>query len=239
MTIEGAGVQWAYWADAATFLVSVAAVRAVAPIPPPPGASSPGPRAVVEGFKYLRGRKVLQGSFIIDLIAMVFGTSRALFAAPVAAIGGARYLSAFSMRRARRVLLRPHSRAGGAGGFEGKESRSTSRSCAGERRWPCSAEPNHLGGRRSFDRAGGADMVSGVFRTAILQSSTPAHLKGRMTGIELLVVASGPSLGDFVAGVVAGLTTARVSAVSGGIACMVGVGIMALLLPAFARCEAA
>ena len=86
--------------------------------------------------------------------------------------------------------------------------------------------------------AGAADMVSGLFRTAILQSSAPPHLQGRLTGIELLVVASGPSLGDFEAGVVAGLTTARVSAVSGGIACIVGVGIMALLLPAFARYEA-
>ena len=240
LTIEGAGVQWAYWADAATFIVSIAAVRAAAPIPPLPGAASPGPKAVLEGIKYLRGRKVLQGSFVIDLIAMVFGMPRALFPALAAASGGgpgvvgifyaapaagalAAALSSGWSRRVRRQ---------GVAVYIAVVCWGAALALFGLSRiiWPAVV---------ALIVAGAADMVSGVFRTAILQSSTPAHLQGRLTGIELLVVASGPSLGDFEAGVVAGLTTARVSAVSGGIACIVGVGIMALLLPAFARYEAA
>jgi len=51
-------------------------------------------------------------------------------------------------------------------------------------------------------------------------------------------VASGPALGDVEAGVVAALVGARVSLVSGGLACIAGVGLMALLLPEFARYDA-
>ncbi|CAN5543672.1 hypothetical protein BH20ACT21_BH20ACT21_05340 [soil metagenome] len=51
-------------------------------------------------------------------------------------------------------------------------------------------------------------------------------------------MASGPALGDVEAGVVAALVGARVSLVSGGLACIAGVGLMALLLPEFHRYDA-
>jgi hypothetical protein len=55
----------------------------------------------------------------------------------------------------------------------------------------------------------------------------------------MLVVASGPRLGDVEAGAVAGLTTPRFSFVSGGFACLAGVGLVALLFPALAKYDAA
>jgi hypothetical protein len=53
-----------------------------------------------------------------------------------------------------------------------------------------------------------------------------------------MVVASGPALGDLEAGAVAALTSVRFSVISGGLGCIVGVGVMAMLLPEFARYEA-
>ena len=50
--------------------------------------------------------------------------------------------------------------------------------------------------------AGGADMWSGIFRTSIGQAITPDEMRGRMSGIELAVVATGPTLGNLEAGVV-------------------------------------
>ena len=41
--------------------------------------SPPGMRAVVDGFAYLRHQPVLLMSFVVDIIAMVFGMPRALF----------------------------------------------------------------------------------------------------------------------------------------------------------------
>ena len=48
--------------------------------------------------------------------------------------------------------------------------------------------------------AGIADSVSAVFRTTILQASTPDHLRGRLQGVFIVVVAGGPRVGDMLAG---------------------------------------
>ncbi len=45
-----------------------------------------------------------------------------------------------------------------------------------------------------------ADSVSAVFRTTILQASTPDHLRGRLQGVFIVVVAGGPRVGDMLAG---------------------------------------
>ena len=52
--------------------------------------------------------------------------------------------------------------------------------------------------------AGAADSVSAVSRTAIIQSITPDHMRGRMAAVYALVVTSGPRLGDIESGAVAG-----------------------------------
>ena len=48
--------------------------------------------------------------------------------------------------------------------------------------------------------AGIADSVSAVFRTTILQAATPDHLRGRLQGVFVVVVAGGPRIGDMLAG---------------------------------------
>jgi MFS family permease len=70
--------------------------------------------------------------------------------------------------------------------------------------------------------AGAADVVSAIFRSTILQLSVPDRLRGRISGIHILVVTGGPRLGDLEAGVVAQLVSLTFSVVSGGVACIVG-----------------
>jgi hypothetical protein len=86
--------------------------------------------------------------------------------------------------------------------------------------------------------AGAADSVSAVCRSAINQTVTPDHMRGRMPSVFSLVVTSGPRLGDVEAGTDAGLTTPRVSVTSGGLACVAGVGLIVLFFPALARYDA-
>jgi len=57
--------------------------------------------------------------------------------------------------------------------------------------------------------------------------------------VSLTVVAAGPSLGDLEAGVVASVTSVPFSIVSGGIACIVGVGVLAAKIPELVRYDAA
>ena len=86
--------------------------------------------------------------------------------------------------------------------------------------------------------AGAADMVSGIFRSTIWNQTIPDRLRGRLAGIEQVSYSTGPLLGDVEAGVVGSLVGVRASIVSGGVLCIVGVGVAALLLPAFRNYDA-
>jgi len=79
--------------------------------------------------------------------------------------------------------------------------------------------------------AGAADVVSAVFRNTIVQLTVPDELRGRVNALNIAVVTGGPRLGDLEAGAVAAATTPRISIVSGGLACVAGVGVLARLLP--------
>jgi MFS family permease len=86
--------------------------------------------------------------------------------------------------------------------------------------------------------AGAADSVSAVCRSTINQTVTPDHMRGRMSSVFSLVVTSGPRLGDIEAGSVAALSTPRISVVSGGLACVAGVGVILIAFPALLRYDA-
>jgi MFS-type transporter involved in bile tolerance (Atg22 family) len=74
--------------------------------------------------------------------------------------------------------------------------------------------------------AGSADMVSAVFRNAILLESTPDACRGRLIGSYVVVVVAGPNLGDVESGAVASITNETISIVSGGLLCILGVLIL-------------
>ncbi len=86
--------------------------------------------------------------------------------------------------------------------------------------------------------AGGADMISGIFRSTIWNQSIPDELRGRLAGIELLSYSSGPMLGNARAGFVAQLTGVRFSIVSGGLLCFGAVTALAAALADFRRYDA-
>jgi hypothetical protein len=86
--------------------------------------------------------------------------------------------------------------------------------------------------------AGAADTVSAVYRSTILQVATPPGMQGRLQGVFIVVVTGGPRLGDLESGAVAAAFTPRVSVVSGGLACLAGIGLLALVVPTFLRYDA-
>ena len=79
--------------------------------------------------------------------------------------------------------------------------------------------------------AGAADVVSAVFRGTIVQLTVPDHLRGRISGVHVAVVSSGPRVGDLRAGAVAAATSEQFSVVSGGIVAIVGTLLIARLYP--------
>jgi len=73
--------------------------------------------------------------------------------------------------------------------------------------------------------AGAADTVSTVLRQTIRQLSTPNHLRGRMTSINMMFFMGGPQLGELEAGVLASFIGAPLSVVVGGLGSLLAAGI--------------
>ena len=88
----GDGAQPAYLFAAVTYVASLASLVMLGPVPPSPGAPQAGLRSIADGFRYLKGKPVLQGTYIVDFIAMVFGMPRALFPFFADEFGGDQYL---------------------------------------------------------------------------------------------------------------------------------------------------
>ena len=233
--LSGAGLATVFWIDVATFVVSFASVAAMAPQAPLGGAGRAGWKSVVEGANYLRGRQVIQGVFLLDVDAMVFGMPRALFPALGLGLfhGGARavgYLYA----------------APGAGALVGALMTGWVNQVRRQGRavivavvlWGTAVTVFGLVhvlwiGLALLALAGWADVLSAVFRNTILQAAIPDSLRGRLSAIQIAVVQGGPRLGDLESGGVAQAFGARLSVVSGGIACIAGAFVLAALLPGF------
>jgi MFS family permease len=79
---------------------------------------------------------------------------------------------------------------------------------------------------------GAADTVSMVFRNLIRQMETPDHLRGRMTGVNMVFFMGGPQLGELEAGLVGNWLGPVVSVVTGGIGCLVSTAWVAGTTPA-------
>jgi ENTS family enterobactin (siderophore) exporter len=88
LLLAGAGVRFVYWLDVASFGVAVVALTLMVPQPPVGGGHRPGLRSIAEGFRFLRGRQAIQGAYLIDINAMVFGMPRALFPALATTVFG-------------------------------------------------------------------------------------------------------------------------------------------------------
>jgi MFS family permease len=235
------GVGTAYVVDAVTCLGMVVAALALSPQPPIGAEMHVGiGRSIGDGLKYVRGNQALLGSFAVDLWAMTFGMPRALF--PVLAVsvygagpeGTGLLFAAVSVGATVAALSTgwlAHARRLGVITLGAVAVWGLAIAASGFAGWIWLAAV-------CLAVAGAADSVSAVCRTTINQTVTPDHMRGRMSSVFMLVVASGPRLGDVEAGAVAGLTGPRFAVTSGGFACLAGVALTAVLFPALVRYDA-
>jgi MFS family permease len=237
LLIAGLGVGAAYTADAVSCFGMVAAAWAMSPQRPAGVEHEPVLRSIRSGLRFVRRSQALVGSFAIDLAAMTFGMPRALF--PVlslslyhAGASGTGFLFASVSAGATIAALTTgwleHARWLGRIVLVSVAVWGAAIAAAGT---VAAIVPAAI----LFAIAGAADSVSAVCRSTISQTLTPDAVRGRMSSVFSLVVASGPRLGDVEAGTVASLSTPRFSVVSGGLACIASVGVIAALFPELAR----
>jgi len=236
----GGHLQACYLIDSVSFGAALYGVARLPSMPPKPGTSRPGVRAVAEGVRFIRGSQVLAGAFLADLNATVFGLPVALFPAINAerfggnpatlglfttAVGVGGLLSSAltgplrQLRRQGLMMLATVAIWGGAfAGF----------ALAGSL-WLT------LG---LLALAGAADTFTVVLRGTIVQAVTSDALRGRLTSAEYVISAGGESLGSLESGAVGSLTSPTIGALSGGLATVVLSGVIGLALPRFASYRA-
>ncbi|HEY4864788.1 MAG TPA: MFS transporter [Candidatus Dormibacteraeota bacterium] len=233
-----AGLPAAYAVDAVSFGFSLLALALMRAMPPALEAARPSLRRVKEGLDYARSRPELLGTYLVDMVAMFFAFPSALFPAVAAVFGGPAVLGLLFSAPALGGLL-----ASATSGWTSRVSRHglgviVAAICWGLAITAFGFAPSLPVALVCLALAGAADSVSGIFRQVIWNQTIPDHLRGRLASIELVSYSSGPLLGDFEAGVVASLFNLRVSIVSGGILCVAGCALCALLLPGFRAYDA-
>ncbi|MEY3733829.1 MAG: hypothetical protein RL347_1188 [Actinomycetota bacterium] len=226
------GVGAAYLFDAVTFVIAIVvflrlpSVRAIATT------SQSSVKHVWSGMKYAWSRKDILGSYTIDFAAMTFAFPFALF--PFIA-------SDFDAPWALGLLYS----AGFAGGLIfGLTSgwairihhygRAIALAAAS---WGAAVglvalAPNIWWVLGMLAIAGYFDMLSGHFRSLLWNQSIPDDVRGRMAGIEMLSYSLGPMLGQVRSTTAAQAFGLRASLGSGGILCIVAVGVTCVTLPA-------
>jgi MFS family permease len=236
LLLAGAGVRFVYWLDVASFVASLAAIALIGPQPPArAGVRAANRRSVIEGFKYLRGKQDVQGAYVIDLNAMVFGMPRALFPALGTALGGPAIVGLLYTAPGVGALL-----GAVTTGWVGRVRRQGLTVIVCVLVWGAAITGFGLvhwlvAALILLAVAGWADVISAVFRNTIIQQTVPDEFRGRLMGVQIAVVTGGPRLGDLESGAVASAFGNEVSVVSGGLACVVGGLAIARILPGFTK----
>lgn len=192
------------------------------------------------GLKYAKSRQELMGTYLIDFVAMIFGMPMALFpilalhiynrpdmvgwfyAAPAVGAFVVSIISGWSLKIKRHGVAIIYSAS----------------------IWGLAiiifGLMKHIYIALLFLAiAGGADAVSGMFRSTIWNQTIPHGLRGRLASIEMISYMSGPLLGNAEAGFVAHIFGVSFSIISGGVLCIIGVILLSLFLPKFWRYKTA
>jgi MFS family permease len=228
------GISLCYVVDAASFIVALYGVVILAPMPPPEGASAPRIKDVLEGFSIVRRSGVLAGALLADLNCTFLAMPIALFPA----INAARFGGSPS-------TLGLLSTSIAVGGVIGSVLSGPLTRVRNQGRWMLVGGAVWGAALAGFGfshelwlalcllaLAGGADVASVVMRSTIIQLATPAVYRGRVNSTDYAVAAGFPQLGNFRAGLVSSVTSPGTSAAIGGIASVIGTGIIAIAAPA-------
>jgi MFS family permease len=185
--------------------------------------------AIANGFRYVRSHAVAQAVYLTDLNANIFGSPRALFPAVAFTVyhGGPRTLGLLYAAPGLGALIL----ATFAGWINHIQRRGRTVLIVivvwGLAMASFGVVHFLWFGVIALAVAGAMDMVSAVLRSTILQLAITNEFRSRISSIQMAVVTGGPRLGDAESGVVAGFTSTEFSIVSGGLACVVGVGLLA------------
>jgi MFS family permease len=194
---------------------------------------------LLAGFHYVWQRKILLGSISLDLFAVLLGGSAALlpiFAQDILHAGpqGLGILraapAAGALFTSISLAFRPIGRRAGRKMFLGVALFGVGTIAFGlSRSIPLSVLALML--------VGGADMISVVIRSSLLQLATPPEMRGRVSAVNALFLGASNELGEFESGLTAQWWGAVRAVVIGGIGSLVVTGLWAVIFPSLRRAD--
>ena len=229
------GTGTAYLVDVATFIISILIILRVKSVKPLEKNLAPTISAMREGIKYATSRKDLLGTYLVDIAAMFFAIPNALFPFWADQLNATWSLGLFYAAGTIGSLVVTLT-SGWVKNYH-FHGRAVFLAALG---WGAAITLAGISNSLILvlfflALAGAADMVSGIFRSAIWNQSIPDELRGRLAGIELLSYSVGPLGGQMRAGTFAAVTNLKTSVISGGLLCIGFVSIAAASLPKFRK----
>jgi MFS family permease len=228
------GVTITYLINFLTFIISIINLLLMHTIPKPIEQVHPSIlTALKQGVVYAFSKQELIGSYFVDFFAMVCAMPNALLPALAQNHSGAETLGLFYAAPALGALL-----ISCFSGWTSKIKQDGKAIAISAAFWGGSIIGFGLAHSLVIQLfflalSGVFDTISGIFRSTLWNHSIPSSLRGRLAGIEMISYLSGPKLGDTRAGVIASSFGMTAALVSGGIACLIGVGICCIALPKF------
>ncbi|MFG3289174.1 MFS transporter [Streptomyces sp. NPDC048179] len=229
------GFAWAYGVDAALFILLLYSAYRLPAVPPIDTPSSRGGfRQVREGLRFIGANPVLWMSFALDIAAMGLAMPTALFPE----VADSRFHGGVGLLYASIAL--GSLAAGLFSGWIAKVRRQGVALAVAVAGWAAAvglAGTAHSlwGAVALLACAGGADLVSAVYRETIMQTYAPDSMRGRLQGVFTVVVAGGPRLGDLRAGTMAATSGLAVAWSGSAFVCLVLVLTGAVLVRPFWR----
>jgi MFS family permease len=234
-----AGVSWAFGIELVGLLIATALYTALGSYKVNEHSKPPSLRGIGEGIVYAYRRKDLLATYVVDMVGMFMAMPIVLFPAFATDILKEPKLLGL-LYSAEAIGAMAASLTSGWAKRVHHQGRAVviATICWGASVGLAGLAPNIWIAIGFFALAGGADMVSVLFRSVIWNQTIPDEMRGRLAGIEMLGYSLGPLGGQARSGIVADLTTVRTAIVSGGILCVAGVVGTTVWLREFWRYDA-
>ena len=190
-------------------------------------------QSIKDGIKYALSRPELIGTYVVDILAMLFAMPMALYPSMAAGWGGPKAAGwLYSAIPAGSLLVSLLS------GWTQKIHRHGAAVIIAATLWGFAIIALAFADSLWLAffcllLAGAADMISAVFRSTIWNETIPTDRRGRLASLEMISYMSGPMLGNARAGYVASISSNFISILSGGIICVIATIACIWLLPKF------
>lgn len=231
--ISQVGVTATFGLDALTFLISIWALSSMNSIQIPQALEKIDWNSILEGLKYAWHQPIILGTYLVDIIAMLFAMPMALYP---------QLADEFKQPSLLGLLYAAIPLGAAAISIFSKPLDKIERQGAGvilsATFWGIfiilmAFAPNLYWMAAALFLAGAADSISAIYRSTIWNETIPTNIRGRLGSLNMLSYMVGPLLGNIRAGSMAAVSSSFISILSGGILCTIACIACIWIFPKF------